>query len=248
MAINIKKDSEVEIMLKGGKILHRILDELVNLASVGKSTEWLDAQAYQLCKGFDVKPGCLGFSGYPKSICVGRNDVVVHGIPSKYDILKEGDIVSIDMTIVYQDFFVDSARTIGIGKIDQDNQKFIDICKKALNKAINEAKEGNTLGDIGNVIESTVTGEGFSVVKQMVGHGIGRSMHEEPKIPGYGQKGVGEVLKNNMTLAIEAIINQGEDGIYTLSDGWTTRTVDGKLSGLFEHTVAIKGDKPLILT
>jgi methionyl aminopeptidase len=235
-------------MRHGGKILNQCIKEVQRNVNEGVSTYKLDKIARSFCKKNNVIPAFLGYRNYPSTMCIGVNDVVVHGIPSKEEILESGDIVSLDMGIIYKDLYVDKAVTVGVGKITEQASQLIKTTSQCLFDALSKAVGGNTIGDIGFAIESRSISKGFSVVKQMVGHGIGRSLHEDPQIPGYGVPGEGKVLQSGMTLAIEAIINQGTDEIVFLDDGWTTKTKDGSLSALFEDTVLVLDHSYEVLT
>lgn len=235
-------------MREGGRMLADIMREIVSNAKVGNSTLGLDKIANDLCKKNKVKPAFLGYMDYPATACFGVNDTVVHGIPSKDEILNEGDIISIDMGIIYKDFYSDHAVTVGIGDIPENAQRLINTTKNCLDTAVEKATAGNKIGDIGFTIQSIAELAGFSVVKQMVGHGVGRNLHEDPQIPGFGNRGEGLELKEGMTIAIECIINEGDEGIKFLDDGWTTKTDDGKLSALFENSIAINKNKAEVLT
>lgn len=248
MARLIKTKRELSRMRRAGKILSQIVKRLVKKTKVGVSTYDLDCLAFDLCKKYRVKPAFLNYNGYPATGCFGVNDTVVHGIPSKNEILMNGDVISIDMGVILEKYFSDMAVTVGVGKISKSAQKLIDTTKNCLYTAIKYACDGNTIGNLGNAIQTVAELSGFSVVKQMVGHGIGKNLHEEPQIPGFGVPGEGMELKEGMTIAIEAIINQGDEGIRFLDDGWTTKTTDGKLSALFEHTVLVGRGKAEILT
>ena len=235
-------------MAKAGYILSSIESALQAMVKPGISTLEIDQRAFDLAKKENVEVAFLGYQDYPANCCFGVNDTVVHGIPSENEILEEGDIISIDFGIKYKGFYSDRAITVGVGKIHQNARKLIETTRESLYNAIDEAVEGNTIGDIGNAIESTVKQKGFSVVKPLVGHGIGKNLHEMPNVPGYGIPGKGIELRNGMTIAIEAIINEGSDEIFFLDDGWTTKTEDGKLSAIFEHTVLVGKNKAKILT
>ncbi len=242
------RDDKAQIMREGGKILAAILSQIMGSVHPGISTNKLDEIGEKLCKRNKVIPAFRGYEGFPKALCVGLNDVVVHGIPNENEILKEGDIVSLDFGIIYKKYYLDMARTVGVGKISNDARNFLNTVRLALENACKQAKTGNTVGDIGYAIQSTVEPAGFSVVEEMVGHTIGKRLHEDPFIPGYGLPGKGPKLHKNQTVAIEAIINQGQSDIeISREDGWTARTKDGKLSALFENTVLV-GEKPEILT
>lgn len=248
MAISIKKEKEISIMRQAGKILDRITKGLVEKVKAGVSTLDLDQFANDLCKKNNVKPAFLGYRDYPATACFGVNSVVVHGIPCEEEVLRGGDIISVDMGIIYKGFYSDKAVTVGVDRIERNAQKLINCTRDALYAAIRQVREGNTIGDLGFAIQSVAELAGFSVVRRMVGHGIGRNLHEEPQIPGFGERGEGIELKEGMTLAIEAIINEGDSEIRFQDDGWTTKTQDGKLSALFEHTVAVRKSGSEILT
>ncbi len=248
MGVILKSQDEIKIMAEAGKILSDIEEEIADLVEIGISTEELDQKANDLCKKNNVKPAFLGYRGFPKTLCVGVNDVVVHGIPSESEVLEEGDIISIDMGVIYEDYYSDRAVTVGVGEISKEASKFLEISKEALYKAIKEATVRKTLGDIGNAIQTTLNQGGYSVVRQMVGHGIGKNLHEEPHVPGFGTPGEGMKLESGMTIAIEIIANEKGSEIVFEKDGWTTRTKDGSLSALFEHTIAVTEKEALILT
>ncbi len=244
----MKVDSEkIEKMAKAGQIHHEIFKVISSMPKAGVSLLEIDRKAEELCKEYGVLPAFKGYDGFPASVCVGVNDIVVHGIPNEY-VLKDGDIVSLDFGIKYEDVFSDCAVTVIVGEVDESVRKFVETTKKAVLNAVKEAKPGKFTGDIGYAIQSTVEKEGYSVVREMVGHGVGRHLHEDPYVPGYGQKGQGNKLYEGQTLAIEAIVNMGSpDIVISEEDGWTTWTKDGMLSALFEHTVVV-GRNPRILT
>jgi len=248
MGITIKSKKEINIMRKAGKILAEIVKQIQEYVKEGVSTSRLDTIAKDLCKENKVKPAFLGYRGYSAAGCYGVNDTVVHGIPSKDEVLKEGDIISVDMGVIYKDYYSDMAVTVGVGDISTNAQRLINATRDSLYAAIRQAKEGKTIGDLGNAIQTVAELAGFNVVREMVGHGIGKNLHEEPQIPGFGTPGEGLELKEGMTLAIEAIINEGAGTIKFLEDGWTTKTADGKLSALFEHSIVVEKDKAEILT
>lgn len=235
-------------MKSGGSILSEILSKLAEKVAPGISTGDLDKMAGDLCKKHKVKAAFNGYNGYTADICTGVDDVAVHGIPSNDEIVESGQILSIDMGVIYQDFYTDSAVTVAVGEVDETAIRLLETTKLALNKAVEIAVEGNTVGDIGHVIETIADLAGFSVITQMTGHGVGRKLHEEPYIPCFGEPKTGEVLKAGMTIAIEPMINEGVSEIYIEEDGWTSRTVDGKRSAIFEHTIAVDKRKAKILT
>lgn len=238
---------KIEKMKIASNMLSDMLKELRLMAKEGITLLDLDDFAEEMCRKEGVLPAFKGYDGFPKTLCVGVNDVVVHGIPNEY-VLKSGDIVSIDMGIKYEGVYSDSAITVGIGQISDNAHKLMEATKLSVLNGIKEAKPGKRVGDIGYAMQKTVEERGFSVVREMTGHGVGYHLHEEPYIPGYGQKGTGEKLYEGQTLAIEAIINEGKPDIYiSREDGWTSTTKDGKLSALFEHTIVV-GKNPQILT
>lgn len=248
MSINIKNEKEIALMREGGHLLSQIVSDVAGKVSSGVSTQELDELAKDLCRKSKVKPAFLMYRGYPAALCLGVNDTVVHGIPSSKEVLKNGDIISVDMGIIYKNFYSDMAITVPVGKVSDGATRLINATRDALFAGIKQAKEGRTIGDIGYAIQSIAEIAGFSVVRQMIGHGIGRSLHEDPQIPGFGEKGEGIRLKKGMVLAIEAIINEGSSEIRFLDDKWTTKTSDGKLSALFEHTVVVGEQEASILT
>jgi methionyl aminopeptidase len=248
VAINIKTKKEIAIMKSGGSILAEILNTLAESVKPGITTKELDVKAGDLCKKFDVIPAFNGYQGYQANICTGIDDVAVHGIPSPDELIVEGQIVSIDMGIIYQEFYLDSATTVPVGKVDDNAIRLLDTTKLALSKSIELSVEGHTVGDIGYAIQTIAELAGFNVITQMTGHGIGRKLHEEPYIPCFGEQGAGAKLKEGMTIAIEPMINEGVSEIEILEDGWTTLTVDGKRSAIFEHTIAVGKTKAKILT
>ena len=238
---------KIEKMQKAADILSNILARLKVEAKEGVSLLELDKIAQDMCYENNSIPAFKGYEGFPNSLCVGVNDVVVHGIPDKYR-LQNGDIVSLDMGVKLDGVYSDSAITLIIGEVPVEVKKFVETVKESLMKGISQAKPGKHVGDIGNAMQTVIENAGYSVVKEMVGHGIGYKLHEEPYIPGYGEKGSGEKLYEGQTLAIEAIMNMGEPDIYiSREDNWTSRTKDGMLSALFEHTVVV-GKNPRILT
>jgi methionyl aminopeptidase len=242
----VKDNKKIAKMHEGGIILGSILSSLLDMVKPGVTTLALDHAAEALCKEKKVKSAFKGYQRYPATICAGPNDVVVHGIPDD-TVLQEGDIVSIDMGIVYSRVYLDMARTVGVGTITKEARAFLDTSELALKRACTAARIGNRVGDIGYAIQMTVERAGYSVVREMVGHGIGHKLHEDPMIPGYGDPGTGKELYDGQTIAIETIINQGSpDIIISTSDGWTSRTKDGKLSALFEDTVLVSKESEVL--
>jgi methionyl aminopeptidase len=246
--ITIKTEREIEQMRKAGSITAQILMELGDLVKPGATTLQLDKFAEKRCKDFKVIPAFKGYHGFPGCVCISVNDEVVHGIPSSKRVLKEGDIVGLDFGVIQEGWFGDSARTYPVGKISAEAQKLLEVTEKSLALGIEQCRDGSRLFDIGHAVQSYVESFGFSVVREFVGHGIGRALHEDPQVPNFGSKGKGSLLKVGMVLAIEPMINSGGPGVKVLSDGWTAVTTDRSLSAHFEHTVAITKDGPLILT
>lgn len=246
--IHLKSSRELEVMRRAGAATAQILKELVESVQPGISTLELDQLAERRCKELGVKPAFKGYHGYPGCLCVSVNEQVVHGIPSNKTVLKDGDIVGLDFGVIVDGYYGDSARTVAVGKISKEAQKLLDVTREGLNQGISQAVAGNRLFDISHAIQNYVEQHGFAVVREFVGHGIGRSLHEEPQVPNFGPKGKGVVLKEGMVLAIEPMINAGGHAVRIESDGWTAVTVDGSLSAHFEHTVAITKDGPEILT
>lgn len=246
--ITLKSDREIEAMRKAGRIVSQILDEVKALMKPGVSTGELDKFADKRCKDLGVIPAFKGYHGFPACFCISINHEVVHGIPSPKRLLKEGDIVGMDFGVIMDGWYSDSARTYPVGKISEEAQKLVEVTETALNKGIEQCRAGNRLFDIGHAIQNYVEGFGFGVVREFVGHGIGRALHEEPQVPNFGPKGKGIPLKVGMVLAIEPMVNLGGPEVKVLSDGWTAVTKDQSLSAHFEHTVAIRSTGPEILT
>ena len=256
MAIKLKNKKEIEVLREAGKILAKILEELSRAARVGVSAVDLNNLANELCQKYEVRPTFLNYKPeganrpYPASLCVSINDEVVHGIPNEGEpkILKDGDLVSLDMGIEYQGLIVDSAVTVGVGEMDPAAKKLLAAGEEARAAAIAAARIGGRTGDIGAAIEKVAQKYGFSTVKDLGGHGVGYAVHEDPFIPNFDKAGEGVVLKEGMVLAIEPMLNEGTDQITLDDDGYTFRTADGKRSVHFEHTAAITPAGPEILT
>ncbi|MFH0913242.1 MAG: type I methionyl aminopeptidase [Candidatus Omnitrophota bacterium] len=245
--IPIKSKEDLKMLKKSGKILAEILQRLKESAKAGISTVKIDTLAEELTSKKNVLPAFKGYRGFPANICTSLNEEVVHGLPSSR-ILEEGDIISLDLGINYKGYFCDGAVTLGIGRVDGPKEKLIDITRNALSEGINQAKTDNRVSDISCAIQTYVEKHGLSVVRQFVGHGIGRSLHEAPEIPNFGLPHQGEVLRNGMVLAIEPMVNMGTWECQVLDNGWTAVTKDGRPSAHFEHTVAITEAGPEILT
>jgi methionyl aminopeptidase len=242
-----KSLDEIATMRKGGAILAETLDRLEDALKPGITTGELDRIAREHIEANDASPSFLGYRGFTGAICASPNEVIVHGIPGERTV-EEGDIISLDVGVFYGGFHVDSAWTFPVGRVGDQAEELLDVTKRSLDAAIELCKPGARLGDIGYAVESTAEGAGFSVVREYVGHGVGRSLHEEPQVPNYGPPGRREVLAPGMTLAIEPMVNAGGAATRALSDGWTVITADGSLSAHFEHTVAITPDGHEVLT
>ncbi|HBG61003.1 MAG: type I methionyl aminopeptidase [Omnitrophica WOR_2 bacterium GWF2_38_59] len=245
--IGIKTGEELVLLREAGKRLSAIVKELKCSLKTGISTQEIDALAEILIKEYDVVPAFKGYRGFPSCVCVSINDEVVHGIPSKRK-LENGDIVSLDVGIIYKGYYSDMAVTAGIGNIDPEFQRLIDVTKESLYRGIEQAKENNHLSDVSHAIQSYVEGNNYSVVREFVGHGIGKQLHEDPEIPNFGEPNNGPVLKSGMVLAIEPMVNIGDWRTKILNDGWTVVTKDGKPSAHFEHSIVVTKEKPEILT
>ncbi len=235
-------------MRKAGAVVAQVLSEIGELVKPGVSTADLDLFAQVRTKELGAKPAFKGYHGFPATLCVSVNEEVVHGIPSKKRILNEGDIIGVDFGVVLNGWYGDSAKTFCVGRVSDNVEKLVKITEKSLYLGIEQAKAGNHLFDIGHTIQNYVESNGFSVVREFVGHGIGRNLHEDPQVPNYGAKGKGMLLKPGMVLAIEPMINAGKPEVKVLSDGWTAVTADRKWSAHFEHTIAITEHGNEILT
>lgn len=246
--IFLKSDEEIELLRISNQIVAKTLAELAKIIEPGVSTAKLDRIAEEFIRDNQAVPGFLGYSGYPKSICTSVNEQVVHGIPSEDAILKDGDIVSVDCGVYKNGFHGDSAYTFCVGDVQPEIVDLLRTTKESLYKGIEEAIEGKRLGDIGYAIQNHCETRGYSVVREMIGHGVGRNLHESPEVPNYGRKGNGIMLKSGMTIAIEPMINMGRRQLIFEKDGWTTRTIDRLPSAHFEHSIAIKRGKADILS
>ncbi|MCF7836198.1 type I methionyl aminopeptidase [Candidatus Gracilibacteria bacterium] len=248
MSIVLKTPAELEIIRHACRIQSEILNQVCAAVEPGISTTELDAMAENLCHKRNVIPAFKNYQGFPATICASVNDQVVHGIPSPNKILRNGDIVSIDFGVILENFYADACRTVPVGAITETATKLVERTKESLYHGIAAARAGNTTGDIGHAVEGFVRQFGYSPVRETVGHGIGRKLHEDPEVPNFGKPGTGVELKAGMTICIEPIINLGKAEILTEKDGWTTRTTDGKLSAHFEHQILMTEDEPEILT
>ena len=244
----VKTDREIQKMKEAGRIASKALKLAGEAVSPGVSTFELDSIVRKYIESEGAKPSFLNYGGFPASACISVNNVVIHGIPSRKCIIKEGDIVSIDVGAFYEGFHGDNAATFACGKISKEAQLLIDTTKESLYEGIKKAVVGNRIGDIASAVQKYAEARSYSVVRDFVGHGVGAKLHEDPSVPNYGTPGRGVRLLPGMTIAIEPMINEGTHKVKVLEDEWTTITADGKLSAHFEHTVAITPDGPLILT
>ena len=248
MAVSIKSAREIELMREAGKRLAHVHQELGNAIRPGMSTLEVDTLGEKLIRDCGCIPNFLHYNGYPASICVSVNDEVVHGIPKKDRYLKEGDIVSLDAGLIYKGYHSDAARTHAVGKVSEEAMKLMEVTKQSFFEGIKMAKEGNHLFDISAAIDSYVSGFGYGIVRDLVGHGIGTALHEDPQIPNFSQKRKGVRLQAGMTLAIEPMVNAGTWQVNFLRDGWTVVTKDGSLSAHYENTILVTDGEPEILT
>ena len=244
----VKNSEQLLLMRQAGKITAEALLVAKEMIKPGVCTKDIDQKIQQFIERSGAVPSFLGYGGFPGSACISVNNEVIHGIPSSKRILQEGDIVKIDVGARFRGYNGDSARTFPVGKVSDEALRLISVTEKSFYEAMKVAKAGSRIGDIGHAVESFVISNGFSVVRDYVGHGVGASLHEEPEIPNFGTAGRGPRLYADMTLAIEPMVNAGQARVRTLSDGWTVVTADGKLSAHYENTIAITGGDPIILT
>ena len=245
--IEIKTQEEIELLRENNLLVSRVLAELGRLIKPGVTTLALDAFAEGYIRSHGAVPGFLGYGGFPNTLCISVNEQVVHGIPSDYA-LREGDIVSVDCGTVMKGFYGDSAYTFKVGSVSPDVEKLLKVTKEALYKGTAQAKAGNRVGDISAAVQQHAEMNGFSIVRELVGHGLGRKMHEDPEVPNYGTQGRGPLLKEGMVICIEPMVNMGKKQVVFEKDGWTVRTSDRKPSAHFEFAVAIRKDGPDVLT
>lgn len=248
MAVSIKSEREIMLMRDAGKILAEVHEKLGEAIVPGMSTKEVDVLGEKLIRSYNCIPSFLNYNGFPASICVSVNDEVVHGIPKKNRILNEGDIVSLDAGVIYKGYHSDAARTVAVGKISAEAQKLMDVTKQSFFEGIKMAVAGNHLYDISNAIDAYVSSFGYGIVQDLVGHGIGANLHEDPQIPNFAQKRRGIKLMQGMTLAIEPMINMGRADVEWLDDDWTVVTEDGSLSAHYENTILITDGEPEILS
>jgi methionyl aminopeptidase len=244
----VKTAAEIEKMHRAGQMLKQVHDAIRPLVVAGASTMDLERVANEKIDGFGAKAAFKGYHGFPAALCTSLNNEVVHGMPNAKTILKDGDILSIDCGVIFDGFFSDCAYTYAIGTPSAQTKRLLDTTRASLEAAIRRAVPGGRLGDISAAVQDMCEAAGFGVVREFVGHGIGKTMHEDPQVPNYGTEGKGPRLKAGMVLAIEPMINAGSAEVKVLKDGWTAVTLDGSYSAHFEHTVAITKDGPLVLT
>jgi len=244
----ILSNNGIILIKKAGSILRKTLDYLGKELRAGISTKKIEALAEKFIESSGAECAFKGYKGYPAAICTSINNVVVHGIPGENQILKPGDIISIDVGVRYEGYYADAARTYAVGRIRPDSERLMNVTREALYKGIDSALSGNRIGDISWAVQSHVESAGFSVVRAFVGHGIGSNIHEEPEVPNFGQPGRGAILADGMAIAIEPMVNAGTSEIEILEDGWTAITRDGERSAHFEHTIIINGKNPEIVT
>ena len=240
--------AELEQMRQAGRLVGEVLSELAAVIAPGVTTAELDAMAEKRILAAGATPAFKGYHGYPATICASVNDEVIHGIPSPTRVLKEGDIVSIDVGASLNGYFGDSALTLPVGRVTDEAARLLRVTEESLYQAIDQVRPGGRLSDVSHAVQRHVESHGFSVVREFVGHGIGQRMHEDPQVPNYGEPGRGPRLAEGMVLAIEPMVNAGKPAVRVLSDGWTAVTRDASLSAHFEHTVAVTAGKPWILT
>ncbi len=247
-----KTSEEIQIIEEGGKILRNILHQAAAMAKPGISTLEINDFAEQKMFRAGGRPSFIGYGSkrnpFPAGLCTSINDAVVHGVPSAEDILQDGDVLGLDIGMEYKGLYTDTAITVGVGKVSSTATKLMEITKLSLDNALKQVKPGNTIGDIGHAIQSTAEGSGFSVVRDLVGHGVGYAVHEDPSVPCYGTPGKGIVLVEDMVLAIEPMVCEKKPKIFFDTDGWTIRTHDGSLAAHFEHTIAVTKNGVRILT
>ena len=248
MAVSIKSEREIELMRESGRILSIVHTELAKMIKPGISTLDIDKRCYEVIRDFGCIPSFLNYQGYPASVCVSINDEVVHGIPNKNRILKDGDIVSLDAGVIYQGYHSDAARTVAVGEVSAEWKRLMDVTKQSFFEGIKYAKPGYRIGDISGAIQDYAESFGYSLVRELVGHGVGRELHEDPQVPNFRTKRKGIRLEPGMTLAIEPMVNMGHYDVNWLEDGWTVVTADGSPSAHYENTILITDGEPELLT
>lgn len=245
--IYLKTEEEIEKVKAASDLVSRTLGEVAKWVAPGVTTQRLDTIAREFIRDNGGSPACLGYHGFPGTLCIEVNEMIVHGFPSGY-VLREGDIIGTDCVVELNGYHGDTCYTFAVGEVDPKVLRLLEVTKESLYKGIDSARPGKRIGDIGNAVQTFCEKAGYSVVREMCGHGIGRSMHESPEVPNYGRRGIGPMLKPNMIICIEPMINMGSKNIVIERDGWQCRTKDRKPSAHFEHTILITEDKPEILT
>lgn len=248
MAVTIKSAREIELMREAGRLLALVHEELAKIIRPGISTKDIDRACEEMIRSYGCTPNFLNYQGYPGSVCVSVNEEVVHGIPTDRHIIQEGDIVSLDTGLIYQGYHSDAARTHAVGEVSSEAQKLMDVTKQSFFEGIKMAKAGNHLFDISNAIDAYIRPYGYGIVRDLVGHGIGTHLHEEPEIPNFAQRRRGLRLQPGMTLAIEPMVNFGTADVRWMKDGWTVISADHSLSAHYENTILITEGEPEILT
>ncbi len=243
----LKSPAEIELMRRAGQVVAQVLREVGQAVAPGVTTAWLDNKAEQMCRALGAVPAFKGYRGYPYSLCCSVNEQVVHGFPGARG-LREGDILSMDFGVILDGYYGDAATTVPVGPVAPETARLLKATEESLWAGIEQMRPGTRLGDVSHAVQQVVEAAGFSVVRQFVGHGIGRALHEEPQVPNFGAAGRGMKLKPGLVLAIEPMVNAGGWEVRVLEDGWTAVTVDGKLSAHFEHTVAVTEDGPQVLS
>lgn len=242
-----KTAEEIELIRESSLLVSKTLAEIAKVIAPGITTLKLNTLAEEFIRGNGAIPAFLNYNGFPFSLCISLNDQVVHGFPSNYE-LKDGDIVSVDCGVIKNDFFGDSAYTFAVGEVSAEAKKLLDVTQECLKRGIEKAVSGNRIGDVGYAVQDCAESYGLGVVRELVGHGVGRNLHEKPEVPNYGRRGSGMKLQEGMVIAIEPMINAGRAGVKFWNDGWTVSTVDAKLSAHFEHTVAIRKGQTDVLS
>jgi len=247
--IHLKSAAEIDVIARAGAIVAEVLERMPEEVREGVTTAALDRVAEAMIREHPgAEPAFKGLYGFPASLCTSINEEVVHGIPSTRRALEAGDLVSLDLGVRLEGYYADSAVTLPVGEVDTEKRRLLEVTEAALQAGIAEAKPGRHLGDIGEAIQSLVEAEGYSVVRELVGHGVGHAAHEDPQVPNYGRAGHGRRMREGLVIAIEPMVNVGGRSIRTLSDGWTVVTADASLSAHFEHTVAVTAEGPRVLT
>ncbi len=246
--IRLKSNEEIAKIERAAKIVAEVLDLMSKMIRFGISADELEKAANDLIEKKDAKPAFKGYNGFPYALCVSVNEEIVHGFPLKDKVFKRGDIVSIDCGVIKEGYYGDAARTFCVDQCSEEDKRLMRVTEEALGKAIEIAVPGKQIGDIGAVIQNYVEKNGFSIIRDYVGHGVGRNLHEDPQIPNYGRTGTGDYLRNGMTLAIEPMVSAGDYSTMVLEDGWTAVTVDGSKTAHFENTLVIENDKARVLS